>query len=90
MVHHNCETLETTDAPSAVPTALRAPSDHSYYPKCAHNLMTTQRNQSQSPNLNHNFAAPQFIAQHNCEDLDPSDAPRSVPTAFQASSSCVT
>ena len=48
--------------------------------------MATQCNQSQSPNLDHNFAVPQFTAQHNCQDLDPTDDPITVPTAFQASS----
>ena len=48
--------------------------------------MTTQCNQSQYLNPNHNFALPQFMAQPNCEDLDPTDTPSEVPTAFQASS----
>ena len=37
-------------------------------------------------NLSHNFALPQFMAQHNCEDLKPTDTPSTVPTALQASS----
>ena len=36
--------------------------------------------------LSHTFALPQFTAQHNCEDLKPTDTPSTVPTAFQASS----
>ena len=35
--------------------------------------------------LSHNFALPQFIAQHNCEDLKPIDAPSTVLTFTQAS-----
>ena len=47
MAQHNCEDLKPTDTPSAVPTTLQASSDHTFNPKCAHNLMTTQCNQSQ-------------------------------------------
>ena len=36
-------------------------------------------------NLSHNFALPQFKAQHNCEDLKPTDTPSTVPTTLQAS-----
>ena len=54
--HPNCEDLDPTDTPSAVPTALQAPSDDTYNPKCAHNPMETQCNQSQSPTL----------MKHNC------------------------
>ena len=86
MAPHNCEDLEPTDVSSAVPTTLLAPSDHTFNPLCAHNLMATQCNQTQSPNLDHYFAVPQFIAQHNCQDLDPTDDPITVPTTFQASS----
>ena len=49
--HHNCEDLDPTDTPSALPTALQAPSDETYNPKCAHNPMETQCNQSQSSTL---------------------------------------
>ena len=28
------------------------------------------------PNLDHNFALPQLMAECNCEDLDPIDSPR--------------
>ena len=37
--------------PSAVPTALQAPSDDTYNPKCTHRLMETQCNHSQYPIL---------------------------------------
>ena len=37
-------------------------------------------------NLSHNFALPQFMAQHNCEDLNPTDTPSTVPTTLRASS----
>ena len=46
--------------------------------------METQYNQSQYHN--HNFALPQFMAPPNSEDLDPTDTPSTVPSAFQASS----
>ena len=82
----NCEDQDPTDTPRTVPTAFQASSDHTFNPKCAHNPLTTQCNQSQYPNLNHNFALPQFMAQHNCEDLKPTDDPSTVPTALQASS----
>ena len=32
--------------------------------------------------LSHSLALPQFIAQHNCEDLNPTDTPSTVPTTF--------
>ena len=54
--HHSCEDLDTTDTPSPVPSALKAPSDDTYNPKCAHNPMETQCNQSQYPTL----------MKHNC------------------------
>ena len=56
LAHPNCEDLDPTDTPSAVPTALQAPSDDTYNPKCAHNPMETQCNQSHSPTL----------MKHNC------------------------
>ena len=37
-------------------------------------------------NLSHNFALPQFITQHNCEDLKPIDTPSTTSTLTQASS----
>ena len=51
MDQHNCEDQEPTDTPITVPTALQAPSDDTYNPKCAHNPMETQCNQSQYPTL---------------------------------------
>ena len=44
LAHHNYEDLDPTDTPSAVPTALQAPSNDTYNPKCAHNPMETQCN----------------------------------------------
>ena len=49
--HHNCDDLDPTDTPSAVPTALQAPSDDTYNPKCTHSLMEAQCNHSQYPIL---------------------------------------
>ena len=49
--HHNCDDLDPTDTPNAVPTALQAPSDDTYNPKCTHSLMKTQCNHSQYPIL---------------------------------------
>ena len=36
-------------------------------------------------NLSNTFALPQFMAQHNCEDHEPTNDPSAVPTASQAS-----
>ena len=36
-------------------------------------------------NLSNTFALPQFMIQHNCEDHDPTNDPRAVPTTSQAS-----
>ena len=47
MAQHNCEDQEPTDDPSAVPTASQASCDLALKPKCAHNPMVTQCNQSQ-------------------------------------------
>ena len=49
--HHNCDDLDPTYTPSAVPTALQAPNDDTYNPKCTHSLMETQCNHSQYPIL---------------------------------------
>ena len=54
--HHNCDDLDPTDTPSAVPTALQALSDDTYNPKCTHSLMETQCNHSQYP----------FLMKQNC------------------------
>ena len=48
LAHPNCDDLDPTETPIAVPTALQAPRDDIYNPKCAHNPMTTQCKQSQS------------------------------------------
>ena len=50
-IHHNCDDLDPTDTPSAVPTGLQPPSDDTYNPKCTHSLMETQCNHSQYPIL---------------------------------------
>ena len=86
MAQQNNEHLNPTDNPSTVPTNIQTSSDHTFNHRCAHNPMATYCNQSQYPNPNHNFALPQFMAQPNCEDLDPTDNPSTVPTALQASS----
>ena len=59
-----CDDLDPTDTPSAVPTALQAPSDDTYNPKCTHILMETQCNHSQYPilmkkNCTHNLSTSQ-------------------------------
>ena len=51
LTHHNRDDLDPTDTPSAVPTALQAPSDDTYNLKCTHSLMETQCNHSQYPIL---------------------------------------
>ena len=43
---------------------------------------------NQYPNPSHNSALPQFLAHHNCEDMDPTDTPSAVPTALQAPKHC--
>ena len=48
--------------------------------------MTIQCNQY--PNPSHNSALPQFLAHHNCEDMDPTDTPSVVPTDLQAPKHC--
>ena len=64
LVHHNCEDLDPTETPSAVPTSLQAHRDDAYNPKCAHNPMKTRCNQSQYPilmkqNCTHSLSASQ-------------------------------
>ena len=49
--HHNCDDLDPNDTPSAVPTALQAPSDDTSNPRHTHSLMETQCNHSQYPIL---------------------------------------
>ena len=75
---------EPTDTPITIPTAVQAPSDDTYNHECTHNPTAIQCNQY--PNPNHNLALAQFLAHHNCEDLDPTDTPSAVPTALQAPS----
>ena len=48
LAHPNCEDLDPTDTPSAVPTALQAPSNDTYKPKYAHNPIVTLCNHSTS------------------------------------------
>ena len=47
MVYHDYEDLMPPDIPSTVPTTFQASSDQPLNPRCAHNTMTTQCNQSQ-------------------------------------------
>ena len=84
MGQHNYEDQWLTDTRSTVLTAYQVSCDHTLYPECTHNPMAIQCNQY--PNLNHNLALSQFLAHHNCEDLDPTDTPIAVPTALQAPS----
>ena len=66
MAQRNLEDLDSTDTPSAVPTALQASSDHMFNPKCALNLMATQCNQSQYlTSLNKIFAHNPSASQNN-------------------------
>ena len=85
MAQHNYEDLNPTDTPSTVPTAIQATSDQMFNPSCATNPLATQCNQYQYPNLNHNFALPQFMAPPNSEDPETTDTPNAVPTSLQAS-----
>ena len=85
MAEHNCEDLKPTDTPRTVPTTIQATSDQTFSPRCSHNPMATQCNQSQHPNPNHNFTQPQFMAQPNFEDQDTTDTPSAVLTTLKAS-----
>ena len=84
MDQHNYEYQEPSDTPITVSTAFQVYCDHSLHHECTHNPMAIKCNQY--PNLSHNLALPQFLAQHNSEDLDPTDTPRAVPTALEAPS----
>ena len=84
MDQHSYEYQDPTDTPITVPTAFQVSYDHSLHPECTHNLMAIQCNQYPSPS--HNSTLPQFLAHHNCDDLDPTDTPSAVPTALQAPS----
>ena len=77
---------EPTDTPSTIPTVFQAPRDDTYNPECTHNPMAIQCNQY--PNPSHNSALPQFLAHHNCEDLDPTDTPSAAPTDLPAPKHC--
>ena len=53
--HHNCDDLDPTDTPIAVPIALQAPSDDTYNPilmkkNCTHNPSTSQVSKSYHAN----------------------------------------
>ena len=55
LTQHNCDDLDPTDTPSAVPTALQTPSDDTSSPflmklTCAHNLSTSQVSKSYHAN----------------------------------------
>ena len=55
LTQHNCDDLDPTDTPSAVPTALQTPSDDTsslflMKPTCAHNLSTSQVSKSYHTN----------------------------------------
>ena len=55
LTQHNCDDLDPTDTPSAVPTALQAPSDDTYYPTLmkanyTHNPSTSQVSKSYHAN----------------------------------------
>ena len=86
MDQHNCEDQEPTDTPSTIPTAFQAPMDDTCNPECTHNPMAIQCNQYPDPS--HNLALPQSLAHHNCEDLDPTDTPSTIPTTIQAPKLC--
>ena len=74
--HQNCDDLDPTDTPSAVPIALQAPSDDTYNPilmkkNCTHNPSTSQVSKSYNPHPV-NFPYPPDPGEHV---LVPSSAP---------------
>ena len=74
LTHHNCDDLDPTDTPSAVPTALQAPSDETSNPKCTHSLMETQCNHSQYPilmkkNCTHNLSTSQVSKSYHANPV---------------------
>ena len=82
MDQHNYEDKDPTDTPITVPTALQAPSDDTYNPKCTHNPMEAQCNQSQYPplmkqNCTHNPSVSQVSQK---QPLQPCGFP--IPTRF--------
>ena len=77
---------EPTDTPITIPTAFEAPRDDTYNPECTLSPIAIQCNQY--PNPSHNSELPQFLAYHNCEDLDPTGKPCAVPTTLQTHKHC--
>ena len=74
LTHHNCDDLDPTDTPFAVPTALQAPSDDTSNPKCTHSLMETQCNHSQYPilmkkNCTHNLSTSQVSKSYHANPV---------------------
>ena len=74
LTQHNCDDLDPTDTPSAVPTALQAPSDDTSNPKCTHSLMETQCNHSQYPilmkkNCTHNLSTSQVSKSYHANPV---------------------
>ena len=96
LTQHNCDDLDPTDTPSSVPTALQAPSDDTYNPKCTHRLMETQCNHSQYPilmkkNCTHNLSTSQVSKSYHANPVafpyppDPGEhvlVPSSAPTTL--------
>ena len=96
LTQHNCDDLDPTDTPSSVPTALQAPSDDTYNPKCTHSLMETQCNHSQYPilmkkNCTHNLSTSQVSKSYHANSVafpyppDPGEhvlVPSSAPTTL--------
>ena len=71
LTQHNCDDLDPTDTPSAVPTALQTPSDDTsspflMKPTCAHNLSTNQASKSYHANPVH-FPYPPDPGEHVLE-----------------------
>ena len=74
LTDHNCDDLDPTDTPFAVPTALQAPSDDTSNPKCTHSLMETKCNHSQYPilmkkNCTHNLSTSQVSKSYHANPV---------------------
>ena len=74
LTHHNCDDLDPTDTPSAVPTAHQASSDDKSNPKWTHSLMETQCNHSQYPilmkkNCTHNLSTSQVSKSYHANPV---------------------
>ena len=74
LTQHNCDDLDPTDTPSAVPTALQAHSDDTSNPNCTHSLMETQCNHSQYPilmkkNCTHNLSTSQVSKSYHANPV---------------------